>query len=710
MEDMFVKEILQKASQIATENKNEYVTVEHILYTLVDYPDIAKVLKEVEVDKDKIKVDLSHFMKSKIPVVKERIKPIESVGVVKLFTYVMYLSQSLMKEVDTVLIFTALCSFKDTFAYYYLSKHGFSDEKVSKFTPALPAHRQSYVVDMIEFAKQGKYDKFIGREKELSQLMQTLAKVRKKNVLLVSEAGCGKTALIEGFAQMLAKGDVPDYLKNVGLYSLNVAAVVANTKMRGELEERINGIITEVVSRKAILFIDELQAVVGANTPSNPFDISSVLKPYLTGGNFRCIATTTYEDYKSISKDRAFVRRFQKLELAEPTYDEALQILKGIVPAYEKHYSMKYDEECLLSAINLTQKYITDRFLPDKAIDLLDEVGADNFKNKRKKTVRVEDVERVLSNMIRVPLEKVTTDDLDAIKNLSHNLKEKIFGQDNVIDEVVKLIKLSKAGLTGKNKPIMSLVAAGTSGSGKTELARQLAFNLGINLLRFDMSEYSEKHSVAKLIGSPPGYVAYDEGGMLVSAVVKNPHSVILLDEIEKADPSVYNILLQIMDYGFLTENSGRKADFRHCILIMTTNAGSQELASGKAVIGFGNTEVKVPISEIEKRFSPEFRNRLDGIMFFNPITKELMLKVVDKFLAEFNELVKAKNVTVVLTDKAKEYIADKSLEEKLGARPALRYFSTLKGKLVDEILFLNGKKKTITVDERDGEFVYDSK
>lgn len=709
-EDTLIKEILSKASEVATQNKNEYVTMEHILYILLDYPDISKVMNEMSVDSAKMKKDIIQFLRSKIPISKQKVRPIESVGVVRLFTYAMYVAQSTTKEINTVTLLAAICSFKDTHAYYFLASNGFDDEMIAKQAPAVPTEvpKQGYLVNMISLAKQGKYDVFIGREKELGQLMQTLAKVKRKNALIISEPGAGKTALVEGFAQAVAKGDVPDYLKNVEVYAMNIPAIIANTKMRGELEERVNGVVNEIVSRKAILFIDELQSVMGSSSQSNPMDISGILKPYLTNGHFKCIATTTYEDYKSIVKDRAFARRFQKIELTEPSYDDTIKILQGVLPTYEKHYGVKYDEKCLASAITLTQKYITDRFLPDKAIDLLDEVGADNFKNKKSKIIKLEDLERVLSTMMRMPLEKVTSNDLEVIKTLSVNLKSKIFGQDTAVDEVVNAIKLSKAGLTGKSRPLFSGIFAGGSGVGKTELVRQLAHNLGIALIRFDMSEYSEKHSVAKLIGSPPGYIGFDQGGMLIDAVIKNPHAVILLDEIEKADPSVYNILLQIMDYGFLTENAGRKADFRHCILVMTTNAGSQELASGRVGIGFGNTEVKMPVSEIDTKFSPEFRNRLDKIIYFNPIGKDLMLKIVDKFLGEFNDIIKVKKIEITLTDKAKDYIAEKSIAERLGARPVQKHFTALKSVLVDEILF--NESKILEVDVQDEKFTYTSK
>ena len=710
MNKKFINDVLQNASNIAIKNNDEYVTIEHVLTVLVDMKPIELLCREFGIDVSNVKSDLQKYFQEKVPKSKE--PPCETAALMKYCTYVVYCSQQLGKDIDEKLLIASIFMFKDTYAYYYLIKNGFTEDKFNNYIAGVAGQKMetpqkdSYIINMTEMAKQGKYDRFIGRDDELDKIETMLVRKKKNSVLIVGQPGCGKTAIAEGLAIAISKDKVPDYLKGKQMYSMDVSSIIAGTKFRGELEERVRDAINSVIKRKGILFVDEIHTFVGGGSNNAPYDVSSIFKTFLTDGEFKCIGTTTDDDYKTtIAKDKAFARRFQRIDISEPSFDDTKNILKGILPSYEKHYEVNYDEKCLDTIITLTQKYIVDRHLPDKAIDMLDQVGADNFKNAKKKIIRVADVERVISGLLKLPLESVTDNDLDKIKKLDERLKEKIFGQDRAVAEVVQAIKLSKAGLTRKDKPICNFLAAGPTGSGKTELAKQLAHNLGVGFIRIDMSEYSEKHSIAKFIGSPAGYVGFEQGGQFVDIVLKNPHSVILLDEIEKADPAVHNVLLQIMDYGFLTDGLGRKADFRHCILLMTTNAGSQEMTSSRTVIGFGNEETKIPVTEIEKRFAPEFRNRLDAVVHFNSMTKDLLVKVVDKFVDEFNELIVSKNAKVELTESAKDYFASKAVDEKMGARPIARYINSLKNSLVDSLLFeVNKKMKTFVFDLIDGE------
>ncbi|MFW6323917.1 MAG: AAA family ATPase, partial [Desulfovibrionales bacterium] len=568
-----------------------------------------------------------------------------------------------------------------------------------------------YTVNLVEKAREGKIDPIIGREHEIERTLQVLSRRRKNNPIYVGDPGAGKTALAEGLALKIARKEVPESFQNTDIFALDMGALLAGTKYRGDFESRLKGVINELTEiEDSILFIDEIHTIVGAGaTSSGTMDASNILKPVLAAGEIRCIGSTTYEEYKNhFEKDRALSRRFQKIDVTEPTVEECVKILMGLKSYYEDYHEVKFAPSALRTAVELSARHICDRFLPDKAIDVLDEAGAQIQlapQSKRRKQIVPSDIEKIISSIARIPARQITADDREKLKNLDSDLKSVVFGQDRAVEAMTKAIKRSRAGLREKGKPAGSFLLIGPTGVGKTELAKQLASTMGVQFLRFDMSEYMEKHAVARLIGAPPGYVGFDQGGLLTDSIRKSPHSVLLLDEIEKAHPDMFNILLQIMDYATLTDNTGRKADFRHVILLMTSNAGAREMSASS--IGFGQKpeeKTDKAMGAVEKLFSPEFRNRLDAIIQFHALTQEIMEMVVDKFIGELNRQMEERKVKVTLTPEARTYLAKKGYDPSFGARPLSRVIQReIKDSLSDELLFgklANGGEVVIEVDE----------
>ncbi|NNK02132.1 MAG: AAA domain-containing protein, partial [Desulfatitalea sp.] len=577
---------------------------------------------------------------------------------------------------------------------------------------------EAYTIDMMKQAAEGKLDPLIGREIELQRTMQVLCRRRKNNPVFVGEPGVGKTAMAEGLVQKVFNGDVPDKLQDIHVYSLDLGGMLAGSKFRGDFEQRLKGVISELQKRKdVVLFIDEIHTIVGAGaTSSGSMDASNILKPVLANGEIRCIGSTTYEEYKNhFEKDRALSRRFEKIEIAEPSIDESVKILKGLRSHYEAHHELVYTDTALRSACELSAKYLNDRFLPDKAIDVIDEAGAyvRLSGGAHRTKINPADIEKIVAKMARVPTVSVSTPDRAKLETLEQRLRQVVFGQDNAITALTTAIKRQRAGLGNPEKPVGSFLFTGPTGVGKTEVAKQVALNLGVEFMRYDMSEYMEKHAVARLIGAPPGYIGFDQGGLLTDGVRKHPYSILLLDEIEKAHPDLFNILLQVMDHATLTDNNGKKADFRNVILMMTSNAGSREMSS--ATIGFGDPKKDASRKgkrAIEKYFSPEFRNRLDAVITFNGLTSEIMEQIVDKFMTEFAVQLAAKKVELAYTDEVKKWMAQKGYDPDYGARPLARVLQNeIKDVLADQILFGKLEKGGKVTIDRDGEkltFCYD--
>ncbi|MGM0417284.1 MAG: ATP-dependent Clp protease ATP-binding subunit ClpA [Thermodesulfobacteriota bacterium] len=597
---------------------------------------------------------------------------------------------------------------------YKKSGFGFDSGAVEQDEKTENTALAQYTVDMIEKAASGKIDPLIGRSSEVNRSMQVLCRRRKNNPVFVGDPGVGKTAVAEGLAQKIFEGDVPDKLMNAKIYALDLGSLLAGTKFRGDFEQRLKKVLKELESMDdAILFIDEIHTIVGAGaTNSGSMDASNILKPSLTSGNFRCIGSTTHEEFKNhFEKDRALSRRFEKIDINEPTEDEAIDILKGLKQRYEDFHKIKYGDDAIESAVKLSLRHLNERYLPDKAIDVIDEVGAMiALSDKKKASVGEKEITNVISGMAKVPLQQMTGTDKNKLAKLEAGIKKYLYGQDHAVEIVTSAIKRSKAGLRSVEKPIGSFLFTGPTGVGKTELARQVSEILGINFLRFDMSEYMEKHSVARLIGAPPGYVGFEQGGLLTDSVKKNPHTVILLDEIEKAHPDIFNILLQVMDYGRLTDNNGRHADFRNVVLMMTSNAGAREMVSNS--IGFGNAKndaLSKGKTALDKLFPPEFRNRLDEIVYFNPLDKGVMIQIVDKFVNEMSAQLKEKKIEVKVTKKARELLAEEGYDKDYGARPLARVIqSQIKDKMVDEILFGEiSKGGKVTVGCRNNKFTF---
>ena len=724
---MLNKELEESLNEIfrqAYERNHEFITLEHLLLALLDNRQSADVLRGCGANIEALRNELEQFIEETTPQLPEssglETQPTNAFQRV-LQRAVFHVQSQGRDEVTAINVLVALFGEKDSQAVYLLGKqdisrldvvsyisHGmvldsdnFSEqaggegedeeqEEDSQSTSPLG----KYATNLNEQAALGKIDPLIGRKHEVERTAQILCRRRKNNPLLVGEAGVGKTALAEGLAKMIVDGEVPDILKSATVYALDIGALIAGTKYRGDFEKRLKAVIRELMDQEhAILFIDEIHTIIGAGaTSGSVMDASNLIKPVLASGSLKCIGSTTYQEYRGIfEKDRALSRRFQKIDVVEPTQAEAVEILKGLKENFEKHHQVRFTPKALQVAVELSTRYIHDRFQPDKAIDVIDEAGArQRLKpaSKRRKTIGVHEIEEVIAKIARIPPKSVSANDKDALKNLERDLKLVIFGQDEAITTLSDAIKLARSGLDNPEQPIGSFLFTGPTGVGKTEVTRQLARELGIELIRFDMSEYMERHTVSRLIGAPPGYVGYDQGGLLTEAVVKNPHAVLLLDEIEKAHPDVFNILLQVMDHGKLTDNNGRQSDFRNIIIVMTTNIGASE--SQRASMGFVEQNHQGDSMEIMKKFfTPEFRNRLDAIIQFNSLSQENVMNVVDKFLIELQSQLDDKKVILEVDESARKWIARKGYDPKMGARPMRRVVQEhIKKALANELLF----------------------
>jgi ATP-dependent Clp protease ATP-binding subunit ClpA len=714
---------LNLAFRAAYEKRHEFITVEHLLLAMLDNTVAAEVLKACGADIDSLRKELTEFLEETTPLippgVKRETQP--TLGFQRVLQRAAFHVQSSgKKEVTGANILVAIFSEQDSQAVYLLNKqdvtrldvvnyisHGISKvredaEPGSKAGGAEGEEGEAaganplekFAANLNDLARKGKIDPLIGRRDEVERTIQVLCRRRKNNPLLVGEAGVGKTAIAEGLAKKIIDGEVPEVLAGSTIYALDLGALVAGTKYRGDFEKRLKSLLAQLRKEEgSILFIDEIHTIIGAGSASGGvMDASNLIKPMLASGEMRCIGSTTYQEYRGIfEKDRALARRFQKIDVLEPSVDETYHILKGLKSRFEKHHDVKYSLAALRTAAELSDRYITDRHLPDKAIDVIDEAGAGQRLlpvSRRKKLIGTLEIEDIVSKIARIPPKTVSTNDKDKLRDLEKNLKMLVFGQDEAITSLAAAIKLSRAGLRELQKPIGSFLFAGPTGVGKTEVTRQLAKVLGIELIRFDMSEYMERHTVSRLIGAPPGYVGFDQGGLLTEEVTKHPHAVLLLDEIEKAHPDVFNLLLQVMDHGTLTDNNGRKADFRNIILVMTTNAGAAE--GGRPSIGFTQQDHATDsMKVIERSFSPEFRNRLDGVIQFKPLSIEIIGQVVDKFLFELESQLAEKRVSVVLEPDAREWLAEHGFDPKMGARPMSRVIQeSIKKPLAEEILF----------------------
>ncbi len=739
---------LNMAFKDARSKRHEYMTVEHLLLALLDNSSAADVLRSCGVDMLTLRKELDEFVNSTTPVIPDNNLDCETqptLGFQRVLQRaVFHVQSSGKKEVTGANVLVAIFSEQESQAVYTLKQynvsridivnyisHGISkvsdngetgnlgNEQTETETvteaPGQKSALECYATNLNEQAKLDKIDPLIGREFEVNRVVQVLSRRRKNNPLLVGESGVGKTAIAEGLAKLIVDEKVPDIISDGVVYSLDMGALLAGTKYRGDFEKRFKALLSELDKQPhAILFIDEVHTIIGAGAASGGvMDASNLLKPVLSSGIIRCIGSTTYQEFRGIfEKDRALARRFQKVDINEPSIEDTYKILKGLKPRFEKHHSIRFTDKSLRSAAKLADRYITDRHMPDKAIDVIDEAGAFQRlkpEGKRKKVINVAEIERVVANIARVPAQSVSTSDKNTLKNLERNLKLVVFGQDEAISSVSTSIKLSRAGLKEVEKPIGSFLFAGPTGVGKTELSKQLATVMGIKLVRFDMTEYMERHTVSRLIGAPPGYVGFDQGGLLTEAVNKHPHCVLLLDEIEKAHPEVFNLLLQVMDHGTLTDNNGRKADFRNVILIMTTNAGAEKLS--RRSIGFSQQDHSTDgLEEIRKAFSPEFRNRLDGIVQFGALDQRIIECVVDKFFVELQAQLDGKKVHLEIDDDVRSWLAEKGYDDKMGARPMARLIhEKLKKPLAESILFgdLSGKGGSVSVSLKNDELVF---
>ncbi|KTF18397.1 ATP-dependent Clp protease ATP-binding subunit ClpA [Pseudoalteromonas sp. H105] len=716
---------LNAAFREARTRRHEFMTVEHLLLALLDNPSASEALNACSVDMAVLKTELSEFIDETTPVIpdlEEERETQPTLGFQRVLQRAVFHVQSSGKnEVTGVNVLVAIFSEQESQAVYLLKKadisrldivnyisHGVgktddeigggeSDdihEEVQEVQGEEPTKLDNFTTNLNVQAKEGNIDPLVGRDNEVERTVQVLCRRKKNNPLLVGEAGVGKTAIAEGLAYRIVNEQVPDVIAEAVVYSLDMGALLAGTKYRGDFEKRFKALLKELQAQPgAILFIDEIHTIIGAGAASGGvMDASNLLKPLLSSGKLRCMGSTTYNEYKNIfEKDRALVRRFQKIDVLEPSVADTTKILNGLKERYEEHHGIRYTQKALKAAAELSAKYINERHLPDKAIDVIDEAGASQRlqpSSKRKKTIGVADIESIVAKMARIPQQSVSSSDKETLKNLDRNLKMLVFGQDQSIDALTSAIRLSRSGLSNEDKPVGSFLFAGPTGVGKTEVTKQLAKCMGVEFIRFDMSEYVERHAVSRLIGAPPGYVGFEQGGLLTEAVIKNPHSVVLLDEIEKAHSDIYNILLQVMDHGTLTDNNGRKADFRNVVVVMTTNAGVQETV--RKSIGFTEQDHSHDaMSEINKVFSPEFRNRLDNIIWFNHLERDVILLVVDKFIVELQAQLDKKSVNLELTSKAREWLADQGYDKAMGARPMGRVIQEqLKKPLANEILF----------------------
>ncbi|MCK6406518.1 MAG: ATP-dependent Clp protease ATP-binding subunit ClpA [Rhodocyclaceae bacterium] len=722
----------------ARQKRHEFITVEHLLLALLDNPSAAEALRACGASIDVLRRDLNKFIAEHSPTVagEDEIDTQPTLGFQRVIQRaILHVQSSGKKEVNGANVLVAIFGEKDSHAVYYLQKQGVTRLDVVNFIShgisKVPQQKapaegetetegeqqgnagplENYTLNLNAMALAGKIDPLIGRDKELERVIQTLCRRRKNNPLLVGEAGVGKTAIAEGLARRIVEGDIPEILAQANVYALDMGALLAGTKYRGDFEQRLKSVLKQLQDNpNAVLFIDEIHTLIGAGAASGgTLDASNLLKPALSSGQLKCIGATTYNEYRGIfEKDHALSRRFQKIDVSEPSVAETVEILKGLKPRFEAHHGIKYSASALTSAVELSVRFISDRHLPDKAIDVIDEAGAAQRilpKSRQKKTIGKQDIEEIVAKIARIPSTHVTTDDRSSLKNLDRDLKNVVFGQDAAIEALAKAIKMARSGLGAPGKPIGAFLFSGPTGVGKTEVAKQLAYCMGIELLRFDMSEYMERHAVSRLIGAPPGYVGFDQGGQLTEAVTKKPYCVLLLDEIEKAHPDIYNILLQVMDHGTLTDNNGRKADFRNVVIIMTTNAGQEAIQ--KTTMGF-TTEKKAgdEMVEIKRLFTPEFRNRLDAIVSFKALDHDVILRVVDKFLMQLEMQLHEKKVDAVFTDALKEYLAKKGFDPLMGARPMARLIQdTIRSGLADELLFgrlASGGKVTVDLDRDD--------
>lgn len=710
---------LNLAFRQAKESRHEFMTVEHLLLALLDNPSSVEALKACGADMVKLRKELLDFIGETTPVIpdgEEERETQPTLGFQRVLQRAVFHVQSSGKnEVSGSNVLVAIFSEQESQAAYFLKKsdisrldivnfisHGISkqdaDEQPNVEPEGIegeePRTIENFATNLNEEAKKGNIDPLIGRDAELERTLQVLSRRRKNNPLFVGEAGVGKTAIAEGLASIVTSDKVPEFLEGATIYSLDMGALLAGTKYRGDFEKRFKSLLKDLESDdKSILFIDEIHTIIGAGAASGGMmDASNLIKPLLSAGKLRCMGSTTYQEYQSIfEKDRALARRFQKIDVVEPSIDDTTKILQGLKDKYESHHGIRYTNKALRAAAQLSAKYINERFLPDKAIDVIDEAGAKQqlvAPSKRKKVINNNDIESIVAKMARIPEKSVSSTEKDSLKTLDRNLKLVVFGQDHAIDELSSVIRLSRAGLGAEEKPVGSFLFAGPTGVGKTEVTQQLAKILGVELLRFDMSEYMEKHAVSRLIGAPPGYVGYEQGGLLTDAVLKHPHAVVLLDEIEKAHQDVYNILLQVMDHGTLTDNNGRKADFRNITLVLTTNAGVAETT--RKSIGFKQQDHSFDAKEeINRVFSPEFRNRLDNIVWFNHLSDEVIQQVVDKFVVELQAQLDDKGVSLELTKDAKKWLAERGYDKAMGARPMSRLIQEkLKKPLANELLF----------------------
>jgi ATP-dependent Clp protease ATP-binding subunit ClpA len=739
-----LEQTLNEVVKTARDRHFEYITVEHLLLALLEDQSASTVLKAVGCNEKKLRAALEEFIDTTLPVLppesEDETQP--TLGFQRVIQRaILHVQGSGKKEVNGANVLVAIFSEAESFAVYFLSQqdidrldvvsyisHGVTPEDRLEFE-ALPGEESeeaeaetrktaldSYTINLNEEARQGRIDPMIGREFEIERTLQILCRRRKNNPLYVGEAGVGKTALAEGLASRIVEGRVPAVIADNTIYSLDLGALLAGTKYRGDFEKRLKAVLGELkqMDGKAILFIDEIHTIIGAGAASGgAMDASNLLKPVLGTGQIRFIGSTTYQEYRGIfEKDRALSRRFQKIDVMEPSIDETIAILNGLKSVFENHHQVRYTKKAITGAVELSSRYINDRHLPDKAIDVLDEAGARVHlqpAGKRKEKVGIHEIEVVVAKMARIPPKQVTSSDKRTLNNLEADLKRVIFGQDEAITALSSAIKMSRSGLGPEDRPVANFLFAGPTGVGKTEVTRQLAHTMGIELIRYDMSEYMERHTVSRLIGAPPGYVGFDQGGLLTEAINKTPHAVLLLDEIEKAHPDVFNLLLQVMDHGVLTDNNGRKTDFRNVILIMTTNAGAEQMA--RSSIGFTEQDHSSDGSEaIKKFFTPEFRNRLDAIISFKDLDRSTITHVVDKFILELETQLADKNVVITVDESARAWLAEHGYDPAMGARPMARVIQeNIKKPLADEILFGRlAKGGEVHVTEKDGELVLD--
>ena len=726
----------------ARQSRHEFITVEHLLLALLDNPSAAEVMRACAVNIDDLRKTLTNFISDNTPTVPgtTEVDTQPTLGFQRVIQRAIMHVQSASngkKEVTGATVLVAIFGEKDSHAVYYLHQQGVTRLDVVNFishgvrkdqqsepqkasegvdeaqaeAPQKESALDQFTQNLNKLAAEGKIDPLIGREFEVERVIQTLCRRRKNNPLLVGEAGVGKTAIAEGLAWRVTQGDVPEILQNAVVYSLDMGALLAGTKYRGDFEQRLKAVLKQLKDNpNGILFIDEIHTIIGAGSASGgTLDASNLLKPALSSGQLKCIGATTYNEFRGVfEKDHALSRRFQKIDVNEPTVEQTIQILRGLKSRFEEHHGVKYSASALTSAAELAARFINDRHLPDKAIDVIDEAGAAQRilpKSKQKKTIGKSEIEDIISKIARIPPQSVNQDDRSKLQTIERDLKNVVFGQEPAIEALASAIKMARAGLGKTDKPIGSFLFSGPTGVGKTEVAKQLAFIMGIELIRFDMSEYMERHAVSRLIGAPPGYVGFDQGGLLTEAITKKPHAVLLLDEIEKAHPDIFNILLQVMDHGTLTDNNGRKADFRNVIIVMTTNAGAESLQ--KRSIGFTDgKQAGDELADIKRMFTPEFRNRLDATISFRALDQEIILRVVDKFLMQLEEQLHEKKVEAIFTENLRSFLAKKGFDPLMGARPMSRLIQDMIRKaLADELLFgklVNGGRVTVDLDEKE--------